>query len=341
VLFEQFAVGHDRGSSHGSARIFRRAYPDELYVQLTGEAGLLWRELELDTGTTLLRVTGGLDHGANRGTELVNEYLTAAGVPHERLGPAEAGRRWPGMRFDTPVVFHPEAGVVDAAATVTACVEASKRRGAVVLEGTAVTQVVPGDDQVVIRAADQSWRARRAVVASGAWVSEIMCGAVPSPPVTVTQQQVFHFPRQDPSLEWPVFIHQGHLSVYGLPGGADGGEGNAQKVAEHDNGKVTTAAARDGRVDAAARSRLVEYVKQWLPGLVPEPFNETTCLYTSTADEDFVLDQRGAVIVCSACSGHGAKFAPWLGTEAAKLAAGDGRVLDRFRLDRPGLEAKR
>jgi sarcosine oxidase len=41
--------------------------------------------------------------------------------------------------------------------------------------------------------------------------------------------------------------------------------------------------------------------------------------------------------VCSACSGHGAKFAPWLGTQVAKLAAGDGTVLEQFRLDRPGL----
>ena len=29
-------------------------------------------------------------------------------------------------------------------------------------------------------------------------------------------------------------------------------------------------------------------------------------------DEDFVLDRRGPIIVCSACSGHGAKFAPWV-----------------------------
>jgi sarcosine oxidase len=341
VLFEQFEIGHDRGSSHGSARIFRRAYPDELYVRLTGESGRLWRQLELDTGTTLLRVTGGLDHGANRGVDLINDYLAAAGVPHESLSPGEAGRRWPGMRFETPVVFHPEAGVIDAAATVAACVEASRKRGAVVLGGTPVTQVVPGDNHVVIRSAEQSWQARRAVVAAGAWVSDVLRGAVSFPPVTVTQQQVFHFPRQDLSVEWPVFIHQDHLSVYGLPGGDDGGEGNGQKVAEHDHGKVTTASARDGRVEAAARSRLVEYVKQWLPGLVAEPFNETTCLYTTTADEDFVLDQRGAIIVCSACSGHGAKFAPWLGTEAAKLAAGEGKVHDRFRLDRPGLVAGR
>jgi len=175
-------------------------------------------------------------------------------------------------------------------------------------------------------------------VAAGAWVSQVAPRIARFPPVTVSQQQVFHFPRRDPSLDWPVFVHKEEaLSMFGLPGGADGGPGNAQKVAEHGGGRVTTAAGRDGIVDAAARERVVAYVRDWLPGLVPEPFNETTCLYTTTADEDFVLDRRGPLVVCSACSGHGAKFAPWLGVQAARLAAKDGFGPLRFRLDRPAL----
>ena len=43
AVVEAFAPGHRRGSSHGSARIFRRAYPDPLYVRLTGQAQQLWR----------------------------------------------------------------------------------------------------------------------------------------------------------------------------------------------------------------------------------------------------------------------------------------------------------
>jgi monomeric sarcosine oxidase len=337
VLFEQFAVGHHHGSSHGSARIFRRAYEDALYVRLTGESEELWRELELDTGTTLLRTTGGVDHGAKQGVDLIDDHLRASGVRHERLDAVEARRRWPGMRFESPVVFHPSAGVIDASATVAACVEASRKRGAIIRDHAPVTEIIPGTSSAVVRVNEQEWRARSVVIAAGAWVAGILEGIVPFPPVTVTQQQVFHFPRRDITFDWPTFVHRDAMFVYGLPGGRDGGDQNAQKVAEYNSGQVTSASGRDGVVDAGARARLVEYVKSWLPGLVPEPFNETTCLYTTTADEGFVLDQRGAVIVCSACSGHGAKFAPWLGTQVAKLAAGDGTVLEQFRLDRPGL----
>src|SRR5436305_13410395 len=44
---EQFAIGHDRGSSHGSTRVIRKAYyehPD--YVPLLHRAYELWLDLE-------------------------------------------------------------------------------------------------------------------------------------------------------------------------------------------------------------------------------------------------------------------------------------------------------
>ena len=50
VVLEAFGPGHRKGSSHGSARIFRRAYPDPLYVRLAGQAGILWRVLEAEAG---------------------------------------------------------------------------------------------------------------------------------------------------------------------------------------------------------------------------------------------------------------------------------------------------
>jgi sarcosine oxidase len=57
-----------------------------------------------------------------------------------------------------------------------------------------------------------------------------------------------------------------------------------------------------------------------------------SCLYTTTPDERFVLERRGRVVVCSACSGHGFKFAPVLGEITADLAldGGTARVIDLF-----------
>ncbi len=84
-------------------------------------------------------------------------------------------------------------------------------------------------------------------------------------------------------------------------------------------------------MNPASRDRMTDYVRRWLPGLDPTPRAETTCLYTSTANEDFVIDRHGPFVVCSACSGHGAKFMPLVGELAADLVDGLPPI-DRFAL---------
>ena len=341
VLLEQFEIGNTRGSSHGSARIVRRAYPDPVYARLTGRAFELWRELELDSGVSLLRLVGGLDHGSRRDVRQIDETLTDLGIPHELLDAAEAGRRWPGMVFATDVVHHPQAGTVDAAGAVLAAVDRAAAGGASVHPGTQVTGIhVQADGSAVVATDAGDVRAGTVVVAAGAWAERLLGDAgVGVPALEVTQQQIFHFPRRDGVPEWPVAVHDDELGTYSLPGGRDGGPDGARKVAEHmsqaPGSRPTSATGRSGVVDPVARRRIVEYVTRWLPGLVPEPFAESTCLYTTTANEDFVLDRVGPVVVCSPCSGHGAKFTPLIGELVTDLVVGGAR----FRLAAHGVPA--
>jgi sarcosine oxidase len=329
VILEQFELGHPHGSSHGSARIVRRAYPDELFVQLTGLAFERWSELEADSGVRLVRLTGGLDYGAHRDVRLVAEALSAQGVAHELMDATEATTRWPGIAFDGPVLHHPQAGTVDADGAVAAALRCSTERGAAVLPGVTVQSVsVDGDDAVVVTSGGPI-RARRVVLAAGAWMGRLTDGVVPMPALTVTQQQVFHFRHQDPAVEWPVVLHRDAVDVYHLPGGRDGGASGGRKVAEH-TGSPTTPERRSGVVDDVARERIVDYVSRTLPGLAPEPYNESTCLYTRTANEDFVIDRLGPVVVASPCSGHGAKFAPLVGSMVTDLVTGAARPEPRF-----------
>ncbi len=120
-------------------------------------------------------------------------------------------------------------------------------------------------------------------------------------------------------------MHEDVLSTYSLPGGRDGGPGGARKVPEHlapmSGSRPTTADGRSGVVDDSARQRIVAHVGR-CPDWLRKPFAESTCLYTSTASEDFVLDRVAPVVVCSACSGHGAKFAPLVGELVADLVTG-------------------
>ncbi|MGN6608552.1 MAG: FAD-dependent oxidoreductase, partial [Jatrophihabitans sp.] len=154
VVVEQYTPGHPHGSSHGPARIVRRAYSDALYVQLTGAAFAQWAELEAASGTALIRWLGGIDFGPTRDVPRIAGHLATAGVPHEVLSARAAEERWPGMRFEGEVLFHPEAGTVDADAAAAAMLRLAEADGADVQTATVVRALTPAGDHVRLALGD-------------------------------------------------------------------------------------------------------------------------------------------------------------------------------------------
>ena len=334
VLLEASQPGHRRGSSHGTARIFRRAYPDPLYVRLTGQAQVLWRQLADEAGEEFVSNTGAIDYGPARMQEKMYEILTGFGVPAELIPAAAAAERWPGLSFGPdPVMFHPDGGVIDPERAMAAMRAIATARGAQVCYGTPVLRVEADGEGAAVHTADRSWRAPVVVVAAGAWLEPLLGRQVPLPPLVVTQEEAFHFAQRPPAGAWPAFIYYGDGVMYGLPAGIDGEVPGAIKVgAHHGGGRMTTGDDRDGIVRPEARERAIGFVRDWLPGLDPAPAGEVTCLYTSTVNEDFILDRHGPFVVCSPCSGHGAKFAPLTGEIVADLACGGTSPERRFTL---------
>src|SRR5512135_2371135 len=114
LLLEQFALGHDRGSSHGAARITRHSYADPRYARLMLDAFRAWKELEADAGQNLYLRTGGVSP-CPPGVDYVAQVaasLQAIGVPHRRM---TVRALHPALSFfDDPVhtyvVFEPDAG---------------------------------------------------------------------------------------------------------------------------------------------------------------------------------------------------------------------------------------
>jgi sarcosine oxidase len=334
-----------RGSSHGSARILRYAYADPFYVRLMRDARVLWDRLERTTGARLVTPTGSVDSGLVRRPVEIARVLERVGIDHELMSAREAEVRWPEMAFDSDVLFHPAAGVIDAETAVRTMLDLAVAHGAVVHEGwTAVSVERVGAGFAVTSDDGRRVDGDSVVVGAGGWLPELLA-ALPLPraaldripPLRVRQEQVFHFPyRQGPHLDGPparpvpTSIHMDErMQVYALPGGRDAGD-RGHKVAEFDGGRVIPSAAhQDGRVDPANRARVVDWVRRNLPGVEPEPYAEATCLFTSTPTEDFVIDRMEGITIVSPCSGHGAKFAPLIGSLAADAATGE-RVEPRF-----------
>jgi monomeric sarcosine oxidase len=324
VLLEAFQPGHRRGSSHGSARIFRRAYPDPLYVRLTGEAQRLWRQLADEAGEELIATTGGIDFGPSREQEKMYEVLRAAEVPVELLPAAEAAERWPGVAFGAdPVMYQPDAGVLDAERAMAVMRALAEAQGVQIHYDSRVLSVAASADGAEVRTADRTWQAPAVVVAAGAWVEPLIGGQVSLPPLVVTQQQAFHFAPRASAGSPPLLIYRSDVAAfYALPAGRDGEVPGAVKIGEHGHGPVTTGDGRDGIISPVGRETVRAFVRDTLEDVDPDPVGELTCLYTSTVTEDFILDRQGPFVICSACSGHGAKFAPLTGEIAAELACG-------------------
>jgi sarcosine oxidase len=324
ALIERFEVGHTRGSSHGASRIFRYAYADPVMSRLVIETRPLWDELQGDAGQMLLEEIGALDHGDPPTVDALADAMAAAGVPFERLSPEAAAERWPHLRFEGAVIHQPTAGRCLADATVAALVRRSEEHGADVRCGVGPATLSLDGGGARVQAGGDELEAATVVVTAGGWVGSLVGPGssvdLPLPALRVTEEQLVHFPPvvgREEWERWASVIHHTDRFWYALPS-----PGVGLKVGGHHEGDVIEPDCRRDGPDPDYVAGLVRYVEGWIPGVRPEPMAGTTCLYTTTPDERFLVDRRGPIIVGSACSGHGFKFVPLIGRVLADLVDG-------------------
>jgi sarcosine oxidase len=328
TLLERYEVGTVHGASHGTTRNFNQAYADPGYLAMLVEAERLWRALESESGQTLLELVGIVNHGDTVGNGTVHAVMAQSGIRSEFLAPEAASERWPGMRFDQPVLFAPDSGRIRAAKALEALATRATAGGADLRFATRVLGIeVLDEDRVLVLTAERELLARRVIVAAGAWTTDLVGSLVPLPTLRVTQEQPAHFAARDPSLDWPGFNHNRAASnpgqewwpssVYGM---FTPGEG--VKLGWHGAGPETHPDERTFRSEPAQLAALQRYAREWLPGTDPESFVEISCTYTSTPDSNFSLRSIGPLTVGAGFSGHGFKFTPVIGRILADLAEG-------------------
>ena len=116
--------------------------------------------------------------------------------------------------------------------------------------------------------------------------------------------------------------------IYGLPVPEGAAHGGTYKVSHHTPGTPLVPGGFDPvdpapfADDPALLALLGGAVGRLLPCLHPEPVGTERCVYDNAADDDFVLDRVGNVVVGCGTSGHAFKFGPLLGEILADLAEG-------------------
>jgi sarcosine oxidase len=331
LLLEQFALGHDRGSSHGAARITRHSYADPRYARLMLDAFRAWKELEADAGQNLYLRTGGVSL-CPPGVDYVAQVtasLQAIGVPHRRMTGRELHWALPVFEVpdDTDVVFEPDAGTLAAARALAVQVELARAFGGErtqVLEHCPVRRIDLEADRPTLLTDAHRIVADRLIVTAGAWIRQL----VPNFPVPVrpTRQQVLYFRPPDPATfapgRFPVFFRKGEGDLndfYAMPDAA----GLGIKVARHGGPDVDPDDV-DRTVGDEYRATVRRFLRSHLPTLAEAPIDRIeVCLYTMAPDEQFRVGSligRPDVLVASPCSGHGFKFSCLVGRVLADLA---------------------
>jgi sarcosine oxidase len=324
---DRHAPPHALGSSHGKSRIIREAYfEDPCYVPLVQRAYERWADLERQSGRALLRRTGGLMIGPPEGSLVAGALRSAAvhSLSHERLTAAETRRRYPALCVPEGAiaVWEPRAGVLFPEACIEAQLERARRHGAAIRTGEAVSRWSADGGGVVVTTSAGDYRAARLLIAAGAWAGALVPELAPH--LETTRQTLFWFePAAHPGRfapeRFPIFIWEDEPGryIYGFPDLGDG-----IKVARHHEGE----AADPDRVRREVAPGEIETMRgtlaRWIPDAAGRCRESAACLYTNTPDRHFVVDRHpghAQVVIASACSGHGFKFASALGEVLADL----------------------
>ena len=336
VGFDRYAPPHDMGSTHGLSRIIREAYYEHPhYVPLVQRAYELWADLERRAARRLFHQTGGLMIGRHDGVLVAGALRSAQEhlLTHEMLTPGAVRLRFPGFAVPDEMMafFEPRAGVLDPEGCVDAHLQLAAASGAEIHANEPVQHWRYDRGRVRVVTASGEYDAARLALCAGAWTPDLLDDDAVELRV---ERQVMHWftPARDAELFTParcpiaMIEYAPDRVFYFVPDSGDG-----VKAAIHHEGETTTPDAVRREVDQIDVDRVTRLLATYLPAAAGSHRRSATCLYTNTADGHFLVmphARHDEVLIVSACSGHGFKFASAIGEAVADLL---------MNIDRPDL----
>jgi sarcosine oxidase len=334
VLIDQFEPGDVRATSGGETRLIRCTHGDDGdYSVMARRARTLWRELEQESGETLMDECGvsWFAH-AQTGWEADSlKTLTELRIPAERLTVEEAGRLFPSLAGDDLewILHEPEAGVLRAQKCVQTLARQAQHHGARIVRGRAT----PDGDRVTTP--EETFEADRVIWSAGGWLSKLFPEHVK---LRVTRQELFFFDGGPAWSTAPGWVDYDH-AFYGT-GDVDH---LGVKVAWDQEGPPL-----DPDADLPGPSREVEvksreYAARRFPALAGAPITlSKRCRYEISPDSHFIAAPHPGhptVWLVGGGSGHGFKHGPAMAERLTTAWRGGTPLPTRFGLGERGYAA--
>ncbi len=334
LVLEQFEIGNDLGSSHDHSRILRFAYFEHPeYGRMAARSRDMWRSIEQEANQTLenprilVHPCGGLDIGPPDG-RLVKGALSACktlNLEHEILDRSALESRFPfrhDENDDVLGIYQPDACILAPTHGILAMEHLATHMGVEIREHTAVRSIEFDADSVSVLTDGETIVASHAIVTAGAWSGKLLSEL--DLPLVVQRKFVAFFEPEDVSPfelgRFPIFIYEnGPAYYYGFPiFGRDG-----VKIGDHEGDDPADPDEIDRTCKPGDEAHLRAFLEHRLPSANGSMLDHRVCMYTMTPDGDFIVDRHPAcerVSLAAGFSGHGFKFAPYIGEMLADLA---------------------
>lgn len=321
LLLDSHNPPHDKGSHHGETRIIRHAYGEgSQYVPLVLRAQQLWEQLEQESGTKLFLQTGVLCAG-DRGSSFVEEAVASGrkySLPIEQLSNEEMSYRWRGFAFPEGFsgCYEPHSGVLFSEQCIAAFRKLGEENGMEVLPYTRVERIEMNANGAVIETNDETYYADFAVVSAGAWSGKLlreMGLELPLQPVRKTVSWVQCKQELYDAQVFPAYtVDLLNAHYYGFPSIA----GSGVKAGRHDGGENIDPDTPISPYGPKDEAEIRSFLDKCLPDANGPLVKGSTCIYTLTPDEDFILDRHPEypqLFIAAGFSGHGFKFSSVVG----------------------------
>ncbi len=268
---------------------------------------------------------------------ITQQIAEAHGIDHTMLSGAEVRKRYPQIlaRDSDHAYYEPTGGFVLSEKAVAVQLAEAQKRGAVVRTHEPVTGVDGSADSVTVTTTTGTFVADRAIVTTGAWISDF----VPEQErrhFPVYRQVVYWFEVEDPTVfsidRWPFVMWIGDTTEAFYTSFAmvqDGVPGLKMVTEQHHTPCDPNTVVREITKDEIA-SFYDTLASDKLVGIKRHCLAAEACLYTVTADEHFVIDwhpETDRVLVASPCSGHGFKHSAAIGEALVQMAIDERREL--------------
>lgn len=332
-LVEQFSLGHDKGSSHGTSRITRSTYAKSEYVRLMRWVHREeWPALEKDTGQSLIYPNPGLFIGPP--CPSFNNYIQAVekeDVDVHVLSTTKARQLYPQFTFkDTEkVLLDKTGGIILAQETIKSLTDLVHKNKVSLYENTPVHEIHPSANPLVIKTSQGILKAESLIVTAGAWTRNLL--PFLKPHLRVIRQTVGYFTpgthrdqyQPGPFPVW-AYISDNHF-FYGIPELGHSGIKVAHHLLEGNDNP-------DENPQDSVRQEKIEELNRFMNTFFTSSkwtlSGTEHCLYTYAPNENFIIDrhpQNPRIIIGCGFSGHGFKFGPFTGRLLAELA-NEGRI---------------